>query len=83
MGRVRTFICMHPLLLCNLGTVLTQFGNTLCIASCRSESWATTMTGVWRSKNSYTHDNAREYDERMAKEMSDFWAFIRVTKNRS
>ena len=76
-GRVidLTFICIQPLPLNNFGTVLTQFGKTLCSSSGRSGSWATMITGVVRSKNSYIQLRAREYEERIAKEISDFYTY--------
>lgn len=71
-----TFICIQPLPFTNLGTVLTQFGKTLWSSSGRSGSWATMITGVIGSKNWYIQLRAREYEDSMAKAISDFYALL-------
>ena len=71
-----TFICIQPLPFTNLGTVLTQLGKTLWSSSGRSGSWATMITGVIGSKNWYIQLRAREYEDSMAKAISDFYALL-------
>jgi hypothetical protein len=66
-------MCMHPLPPGKNGVVLIQFGRTFfTLASPVAPGCATMITGTDGSKNWYIQAMSREYDDRIAKDISDF-----------